>query len=95
MMEIVTFTCHGNSAPAYSCDKPGDQSGKYARAYDETDRHVVLLKAAYELLKKQNKSPYVLNMLAETVFYDDTECDGYCLANDIAYLLDLEDLDGM
>jgi len=54
----------------------------------------VLLKAAYDLLRKQYKSSYVLNLLEETVFYDDTDCDGYCLANDIAYLLDLEDMDG-
>ena len=54
----------------------------------------VLLKAAYDLLRKQQKSHYVLNLLAETVFYDDTDCDGYCLANDIAYLLDLEDMEG-
>lgn len=27
--EAVTFTCHGNSAPAYSCNKPGDMSGTY------------------------------------------------------------------
>lgn len=29
--EPIVFTCHGNSAPAYSCDKPGDQSGTYYR----------------------------------------------------------------
>ncbi|MGE9292834.1 MAG: XRE family transcriptional regulator [Puniceicoccales bacterium] len=27
--EAVEFTCHGNSAPAYSCNKPGDMSGTY------------------------------------------------------------------
>ena len=30
-MDTVKFTCHGNSAPAYSCNKPGDQSGEYVR----------------------------------------------------------------
>jgi len=94
-METVKFTCHGNSAPAYSCNKPGDMSGEYVKVFSDLDRRDVLLKAAYELLKKQVKSGYVLNLLAETVFYDETDCDGYCLANDIAYLLDLEDLDGM
>lgn len=29
--EPVAFTCHGNSAPAYSCNKPGDMSGMYYR----------------------------------------------------------------
>lgn len=27
--EAVVFTCHGNNAPAYSCNKPGDMSGTY------------------------------------------------------------------
>ncbi len=48
------------------------------------DRKVTLLKAALELLKKCNEGPYVKNALAETVFYDGTDCDGACLANDIA-----------
>lgn len=54
----------------------------------ELERAVVLLKAAKELLSKQYKSHYVLNMLAETVYYDDAECDGACLIEDIGYLLD-------
>lgn len=29
--EPVKFTCHGNSSPAYSCNKPGDMSGTYYR----------------------------------------------------------------
>lgn len=42
-----------------------------------------LLKATYELLNKQNESYYVLNLLAETVYYDEAECDGNCLMEDI------------
>lgn len=48
------------------------------------DRKVTLLKAALELLKKCHEGPYVKDALAETVFYDGTDCDGACLANDIA-----------
>ena len=47
------------------------------------DRKVVLLRACMELLKKQNNTPYVINLLSETVFYDEAECDGYCLMDDI------------
>jgi len=47
------------------------------------ERKTTLLKAAYELLKKQNESTYVLNLLTESVVYDDAECDGFCLMNDI------------
>jgi len=47
------------------------------------DRKIILLKACRDLLKKQEKSHYVLNLLEETVFYDDVDCDGYCLLEDI------------
>ena len=52
------------------------------------ERAKTLLKAAYELLKKQEDSSYVLNLLAETVFYDEAECDGNCLMEDIGYWLE-------
>ncbi|MCP5100014.1 MAG: hypothetical protein GY943_31050 [Chloroflexi bacterium] len=55
-------------------------------------REHILLKAAYDILKKCNQAPIVLDVLGETAFYDGTDCDGYCLAADIAYLLDLEEL---
>lgn len=55
---------------------------------ENLERAVVLLKAAKELLSKQRNSYYVLNMLEETVYYDDAECDGSCLIDDIGYLLD-------
>lgn len=58
---------------------------------DKIKRYETLLKAAYELLKKQEKSEYTLDLLSETVFYDETDCDGYCLMEDIAIELDLED----
>lgn len=41
------------------------------------DRKVTLLKACVSLLNKQNESPYVLNLLEETVYYDDADYDGY------------------
>lgn len=47
------------------------------------DRTAVLLQACLHLLEKQVASHYVLNMLEETVFYDEAECDGYCLMEDI------------
>ena len=54
---------------------------------EQEDRAVTLLKAARDLLNKQNESSYVLNMLEQTVHYDDADCDGSCLIDDInAYL---------
>lgn len=54
----------------------------------DEDRKTVLLRAALELLKKCEEGPYVVHAPAVEVFYDDTMCDGACLANDIAILLD-------
>lgn len=47
------------------------------------DRKVILLKACRDLLQKQKESSYVLDLLSETVFYDDSDCDGNCLLDDI------------
>lgn len=47
------------------------------------DRKITLLKACRDLLKKQQESGYVLDLLSETVFYDDADCDGTCLLEDI------------
>ena len=51
------------------------------------DRAIILLKACRDLLNKQNETIYVLNMLETTVHYDETECDGSCLLEDIEDLL--------
>ena len=55
-------------------------------------RAEILLRAAYDLLKKCDSGGYIKDALTETVFYDDAECDGYCLANDIASELGLDEL---
>lgn len=55
-------------------------------------RAETLLKAAHDLLKKCDNSSYVLNVLEETVFYDDAECDGACLKDDIEHWFDTADM---
>jgi hypothetical protein len=55
------------------------------------DRKVTLLKACRDLLKKQEKSSYVLDLLSETVYYDEANCDGNCLLEDIEIELRIED----
>lgn len=47
------------------------------------DREITLLKACRDLLQKQVDSDYVLHLLDETIFYDNAECDGDCLLDDI------------
>lgn len=54
---------------------------------EENERAKVLLKATLDLLQKQKESFYVLNLLENTVFYDNAECDGYCLFDDIENFL--------
>jgi len=34
MMDIFEFDCNGRNRPAYSCNKPGDNSGVYVRFKD-------------------------------------------------------------
>ena len=47
------------------------------------ERAKTLLKATKELLEKQENSDDVMDLLYETVFYDEAECDGFCLKDDI------------
>lgn len=58
---------------------------------DISNRKDVLLKAAYDLLTKQKRSHFVLNLLNQTAHYDDADCDGDCLREEIAQELYLED----
>lgn len=61
-----------------------------SRSQSITPRSEVLLRAAFDLLAKQRDSGYVLDLMGETAFYDDAECDGSCLMDDIANELDLD-----
>ena len=51
----------------------------YSDLKREYDRAKIFVKAIHDLLQRQVDSHYVLNLLEETVFYDDADCDGYCL----------------
>ena len=53
----------------------------------KVERMEILLKAAYDLLKKQEASHYVLNILETTAVWDDAECDGYCLMEEIEEII--------
>ena len=47
------------------------------------DRAKVLLKATLELLNKCDESNWVEDPMRMTVYYDETDCDGSCLRDDI------------
>ncbi len=45
-------------------------------SYTMKNRNEYLLKVCLELLQKQEKSQYVLDLLSETIHYDGEDCDG-------------------
>jgi len=47
------------------------------------DRKTILLKACLDMLILQAESPYTLNVFEQTVHYDEADCDGLCLMQDI------------
>ncbi len=78
---IKTFDEHNYGATKIALDE-AIQYIKFGLRAEE------LLKACIELLNKQNESSYVLNLLDELIYYDDCECDGNCLLEDIENLLE-------
>jgi hypothetical protein len=56
-----------------------------------TDRKSVLLRAAYDLLKRADAGHFVEEATCILVRYDEADCDGHCLMEDIAHELELED----
>lgn len=84
-------TCYRNNMSDgwKSCDDDCPVFGKHFEELAKFNiRAEELLKACIKLLNKQNESPYVLNLLDELIFYDDCECDGNCLLEDIENLLE-------
>lgn len=57
------------------------------KTIDKAERMEVLLGAVLQILKKQANSIYVLNFFTETAFYDEAECDGFCIFEEIEELL--------
>lgn len=53
------------------------------------DRKEILLRACYDLLKESNESGVLA--VEQTVHYDDADCDGWCLMDDIAAELGIEE----
>ena len=53
-------------------------------------RKDILLRAAYDLIKRSTQSHYVQAVHETSVFYDDANCGGLCLMEDIETELDLE-----
>ena len=56
-----------------------------------TSRKDVLLRAAYDLLKRSTQTGYVEEATGILVRFDEANCDGHCLMDDIATELGLDD----
>lgn len=54
------------------------------------DRKVTLLRACHDMLKKIREAHYVISPFETTVHYDEADCDGYCLMEDIEHELGTE-----
>jgi hypothetical protein len=50
-------------------------------------RTIILLRACRDMLIKCRDSAYVISPMETTVFYDDADCDGSCLLDDIEHEL--------
>lgn len=55
---------------------------------EQQERAIILLKATSEILKKVDESPIILSALEQTAVWDDVECDGFCLMEEIDDLID-------
>lgn len=55
------------------------------------DRKEILLRAAYDLLKRSTQDHFVQEATSILTRFDDADCDGYCLMKDIATELGLDD----
>jgi hypothetical protein len=77
----------------------GDATGQPYREEVETrkeeamtpDRKEILLRAAYDLLKRSQEGPCFEEATAIQVRYDEADCSGFCLMEDIMFELDLDD----
>lgn len=53
------------------------------------DRKTVLLRACLDILRKCDQSRFVVSPMEVTTFYDGTDCDGFCLMEDIETELEI------
>lgn len=87
-MKLEEVIKHYEDLADYDCYN--NKQREKSEEYDEIVKYLELLKrsktlltATYELLKKQESSSYVLNLLDTVTYYDEAECDGSCLIDDI------------
>ena len=55
---------------------------------EQQERAIILLKATKDILTTCDESGFVLDVMSTTAIWDEAECDGYCLKEEIEDLLD-------
>ena len=73
---------------AERCKQDKEKYTQLAAWLRELQRARVLLKATHDLLEAADDSPYVEDALGIIVHYDDADCEGRCLMEDIEYHFD-------
>ena len=58
-----------------------------AELKEDADRQRILLQATLDILNKCNEGMYVKNVMEVTAIWDEAECDGYCLRDEIEEIL--------
>lgn len=54
------------------------------------NRKKVLLRACFDMLRKCEDARFVISPLETEVYYDEADCDGSCLLDDLALELGIE-----
>ena len=89
LMDIAEVAeSESDEANRINAQNVADDCKQLAAWLRELQRARVLLKATHDLLEAADDSPYVEDVLAILVHYDDTDCDGSCLMEDIEYYFD-------
>lgn len=79
-----------NGTATYKADNEKD-AGDLFLLLNASERKDDLLRAAYDLIRRSLDSHYIGPANETLVHYDGANCDGYCLADDIAVVLNLPD----
>ena len=55
---------------------------------EQQERAKILMQAALDILNKCDEGIYVKNVMEVTAIWDEAECDGYCLKEELGQLMD-------
>jgi len=90
--ELKSLKDKGNLTHLSQLNEMDREAVKYIEAVIKRgNRSPVLLRAAYDLLKRADDNHFVDQATSIVTHYDGVDCDGYCLMEEIADELGLEE----